>query len=293
MADYSRSKKRIASAWPSRASDGGAGGYSRGEAFLTPERLKNEFLFGIPLKSPLTGETMSDDTLKSIIRKAAGEVELRCKVDIFKTQRVMRLEFDRTKWAQGFGQLDLGYPNIYSVEEISIRTVESQSTENPNPAPEEEDGKLIYRMPLAWIDLDSMGHKGVIHTVPLQTSYTGVGQVGSYNGAAAAILTVFQQLRFMPAFWYAKFTTGFDDNSVPGPINNLIGYRAALMILSMLGPTQKYSSKSIGIDGASQSLGGPGNQQFALRAQDLEKQIAELELSIKSYFGSKIFMSHI
>lgn len=293
MADYSRSKKRIASAWPSRATDGGAGGYSRAEAFLTPERLKAEFLFGIPLKSPLTGEVMSDDTLKSIIRKAAGEVELRCKVDIFQTQRAVRLEFDRTKWSQGFGQLDLGYPNLYSVEEVSIRTVESESTENPNPAPGNEDGKLIYRMPLAWLDIDSMGHKGVIHTIPLQTSYTGVGQVGSYNGAAAALLTVFQQLRFMPAFWYVKFTTGFDDNSVPGPINNLIGYRAALMILSMLGPTNKYNSKSIGIDGASQSLGGPGNQQFALRAQDLEKQIAELEQSIKSYFGSKIFMSHI
>lgn len=295
MADYTESKRRITGNYPQKVSkDGGAGGFDRVESFLTPERLKAEFLFGIPLKSPLTNETMSDDTLKSLIRKAAADIEMECKIDIFKTQRKTRLEFDRTKFLQGFGQLNLGFSNLYSLEELSIRTVESVSTQNPTPDAVNEDGRLIFKYPLAWIDIDSTGHKGIIHSVPLQTAYTGVGGgVGAYGGAASALLTAFNQLSWMPAFWYVKFTTGFDDNAVPSPINTLIGNKVALKVLSQLGPTQKIASKSIGIDGVSQSVSGMGPQQFSFRIQDLEKEIEGLKNAIGKYFGGRgVYMTH-
>jgi hypothetical protein len=295
MADYTKSKKRITGNFPQKVSkDGGAGVFDRVEPFLTPERLKAEFLFGIPLKSILTNETMSDDTLKILISKAASEVEAECRVDIFQVQRKVRLEWDRTKHLQGWGQLNLGFSNISSIEELSIRTVESTSTENPNPSATDADGRLIYQYPLAWIDIDSDGHKGIIHTVPLQTAYSGTGIVGSYNGAASALLTVLNQISWMPSFWFAKITTGFADNSVPSPINSLIGNKVALKVLSMLGPLIRNTSKSIGIDGVSQGLSGPGYQIYTLRIADLEKEIASLKDLIGKYFGGRgIFMTHI
>jgi hypothetical protein len=182
-----------------------------------------------------------------------------------------------------------------SLEELSIRTVESVSTQNPTPAAGQEDGRLIFKYPLAWIDIDQDGHRGIIHSVPLQTAYTGVGAgIGAYGGAASALLTAFNQLSWMPAFWYVKFTTGFDENAIPSVINNLIGSKVALKILSQLGPTQKISSKSIGIDGVSQSVSGMGPQQFSLRVNDLKEDIAALKDLIGKYFGGRgIFMTHI
>jgi hypothetical protein len=320
MADYYESKKRITGGFPSLVSKKGAEGFDRTGSLLTPERLKDEFLFGIPLYSPLTKQTMSDDTLKTLIRKCAAEVESECKVDIFPVQRKIRLEFDRTKHTQGWGQLNLGFANLLSLEEVSIRTVESRSTQSPGPYPwpnphiqstetpappngpqpeplysveDTSDGHLIYKLPLAWIDVDTTGHKGIIYTVPLQTVYTGVGQVGSYNGAASAILMILNQIQWMPGFWFVKWTGGFEENKIPEPINDLIGNKVALRILSMLGPTQKYNSKNVSIDGVGQGLSGPGVQQFKERKEDLEKQIQAGKDLIRKYFGNYIYMTHI
>jgi hypothetical protein len=320
MADYRESKRRITGGFPQKVSKKGAEGFDRSEELLTVQRLKDEFLFGIPLTSPLTKQTMSDDTIKSLIRKCAAEVEAECKVDIFPVQRKVRLEFDRTKHTQGWGQLNLGFSNLLSIEEVSIRTVESRSTQSPGPHPwpnphiestetpsppnspihplppfgpeDLEDGHLIYKLPLAWIDIDTNGHKGIIYTVPLQTVYTGVGQVGSYNGAASAILMILNQIQWMPGFWFVKWTSGFEENKIPNPINDLIGNKVALRVLSMLGPTQKYNSKNVSIDGVGQGLSGPGVQQFKERKDDLEKQIAAGKDLVRKYFGNSIYMTH-
>lgn len=296
MGDYSSSKPRITSAYPFAATKGGASGFTRVEEFLSPERLKNEFLFGIPLVSLITHQTMSDDTIKAIIRRAAADVEMECGIDIFRTQRVKRLDFDHTKYYQGWGQIDVGFPNIKSIEEMSIRTVESISTENPTPPAGMEDGKLIYKLPLAWLDIDSYGYRGLIHMVPLQTAFSGTGFGGTsntYSGAAATILAVFNQLRWVPSFWYCKFTTGFEDNSIPSPVNQLIGYKAAREILSQLAITFRYTSKSIGIDSTSQSLAGPGYQLFALRIAELDAEIAKLTEMIRKYFHNTIIMTNV
>lgn len=296
MGDYSRSKPRVTKGFPNSTVPNGVAGFSEVESFLTPERLRAEFLFGIPLKSPLTGETMTDDTLKVLIRRAAARVELETGVDITPKQRFIRLDFDVTKYFQGWGQLDTGFPNIKSIEELSIRTVDSVSTENPNPPVGNENGTLLYNFPLAWIDIQSYGQKGLLHLVPLMTSVQGTGIAGagantSYNGAAAVLLTVFTRIRWQPSFWAVKFTTGFDDNAIPAPVNQLIGDYAALAVLAMLGPVNKFTSKSIGIDSTSQGLGTLGPNWFALRMQGLNEEIAQLKDLIKSRFHSAIFMT--
>jgi hypothetical protein len=322
--DYKTTKPNPTHNYPQGATKltgAGAAGFSRVDPWMTPDRLKNEFLFGIPLVSLLTGQTLTDIAIKNIIRRAAADVELKCKIDIFPVQRVHREDFDRTKYLQGWNQLQLPFGNLKSLEEVSIRAnnslsfnqgvpntnqygnsfgVPSNGQTQPNPPnpqlpqfnPNEIEGDALYIVPLDWIDMTKAA-KGLLHFVPLQTTFSSYGVVGPSAGAAAPLFAIFSQLSWVPSFWFIKYTCGFDENSIPSPINELIGYYAAMEIISLLGPLIRHTSQSIGIDGASQSTSGPGYQLFVLRYQQLQEKAKESEDLIKSRFGKKIFMSHI
>lgn len=341
----------------------GAAGFTRVESWITPEKLKNQYLFGIPLTSVLTKQTLTDDTLKDIIRRAAATVELKCKVDVTPTQRVHRIEFDRVKYLQGWNQLQLGFGNIQSLQEVSIRANNSHSPPvNPIIAPPGgavrsggvvtittanlhhlfpgesvtidgvsdasfngdfqvvstptssiftfnqagpdatagngmvagtgDEGSVLYRVPLEWIDM-SMCAKGLLHFVPLQTTFGSYGVSGPAAGAAAPLFAIFSQLQWIPSFWCVKAIHGFEENAIPAPFNDLIGCYAAMEVLSLLGPLLRYTSQSISLDGASQATSGPGNQLYVIRYQQLEAKVVDLLDLIKSRFGKKIFMSHM
>lgn len=299
MADYSNSKPNIVYNYPQAAgkTEPGLAGFSRVESFLTPDRLKNEWLFGIPLTHPYTKQVLTDDMLKNIINRSAARVELENKIDIFPVQRVKRIDFDRTKYLQGFNQVDLSFKNVMSIEEFSIRaanagTVINQFSPINQQIPPFTDGTVFYDFPKEWIDM-GYAARGIIHLTPLQTTFSGTGIVaGSSSGPAAALFAIFSKLQWIPSFFYCKFTCGFQENSVPAPINDLIGCFAALDILSMLGPLHKFSSQSIGIDSISQGVSGPGNQIYALRIEQLNQRIAELTDLLKARFGSKLWMTN-
>lgn len=72
-----------------------------------------------------------------------------------------------------------------------------------------------------------------------------------------------------------------------------MGVYAALEVLSILGPSNRYNTQSVGLDAASQSVSTPGVQIYSTRAADLQAQKSELENLIKSRFNTKIFMTHI
>lgn len=293
MSDYSSTKSPVSGNYPLLATEGGAAGFTRVAPMLTPERLKDEFLFGIPLKSPLTNQTMSDDTLKSIIAKSAAAVELKCKIDISPVQRSIKIMYDRTKFTQGWNQIDVGRANILSVEEWSIRSSNSTSTVQ-NVQVGNGEGSMLFKLPLEWIDL-SMAHKGLLHLAPVQTTYTGASLVGGSPASSpyAPLFIALSSLNVIPGYWFVKFTCGFKDGGIPETINELIGIEAAIRVLSMIAPTNKYNSKSIGIDGASQGLGSAGPQWMAARLQDLKEQKAQLESLISAYYSNKIMMSNI
>lgn len=299
--DYSSTKPNVVKQYPEGStslSGEGVAGFTRVEAWLTPERLKNEFLFGIPLVSLITKEKMSDDLLKTLIRKAAARVELECKIAVTPQQKFDRIEFDRTKYLQGWNQLQLKYGNVSSVEEVAIRAVNSQNVQQgvtnvDFSLPNQQEGSTLYIVPLDWIDM-SMANKGLLHFVPLQTTFSSYGVVGPSAGAAAPLFAIFSQLQWIPSFWAVKYTIGFQENSVPAPVNELIGDYAAMEVLSMLGPLIRVTSQSISLDGASQSTSGPGHQLYALRYQQLQEQADNLKDLIKRRFGKgAMFMSHI
>jgi hypothetical protein len=285
------------------ATPGGAAGFARVEAYITAERLRNEFLFGIPLYSILTRQYLPDDTITSIINRSAAATELKCNISIFKVQREVRQSFDRTKFSQGFGEIDLLKNNVLSIEEVSIRTINTPiyngTGQQLNPPfeniPGREHGYLLYKFPLEWIDTSPMFmRKGLIHFVPLQTvpGNTGISGLGS-TGPFAPLFATFSKMQWIPSFWYIRCTHGFEESAIPAPINELVATVAAMEILSMLAITYRNTSQSIGIDGVSQGLTLPGPRIYELRMSELAVRKAELESIIKSYFGSSIFMTSI
>lgn len=302
--NYNSTKPRISTGYPEGGtvlSGEGTAGFTRVESWLTPERLRNEFLFGIPLKSSTTNQVMSDDLLKVFIRRAAAHLEVKCKIAVSPQQKFDRIEFDRTKYLQGWNQLALKYGNVQSVEEVAIRAVNSYNVQNgvpivdnvQNTVPNQSEGSVLYSVPLDWIDM-SFANKGLLHFVPLQTTFSSYGVVGPSAGAAAPLFAIFSQLQWIPSFWAVKYTIGFTENSVPATVNQLIGNYAAMEILSQLGPTIRSSSQSVSLDGASQSTSGPGYQLFVTRYEQLQAQCQELEDLIKHRFGKGgVFMSHI
>src|SRR5271156_1508414 len=122
--DFTSNKKNPSGTYPQKVtklSGEGVAGFTRVEDWMTPERIRQEYLFGIPLISPVTREKLSDETIKTLIRKAAADVELKCKIDVTPVQRFEHIEFDRVKYLQGWNQLQLGFGNITSIQEVAIR----------------------------------------------------------------------------------------------------------------------------------------------------------------------------
>lgn len=302
MSDFSNKKPNPHGAYPQDhealpadpATNVGSG-FTRVEQWMTVERLKDEYLFGIPLVSPVTQQRLSDVTLKNIISKAASRVELECNIDVFPVVRVVRQPYDRVKMTQGFNQIETGVRNINTLLEVSIRSSNSFNTQqnvNYQTDPTNTEGSVLYNFPLEWID-PSLMRKGIIMFVPLQSAANGIVPGGLIGGTSAPLFQVLTQLTNIPGYFFIRYSSGWQENSIPSIVNDLIGTYAAMEVLSLLGPTNKWNSQSIGIDGASQGISGPGNQIFALRMQELATKAENLKDLIKSRFSNKIFMRHI
>lgn len=280
-------------ALPQNSTNTGSG-FTRVEKWITPERLKQEWLFGIPLVSLVTKQELSDETIKNIIAKAASRVELECNIDVFPVVRVVRQPYDRVKMTQGFNQIDVGVRQIRELLEVSIRSSNSyniqQGTEYQQGT-DQLEGSILYKFPLEWID-PSLMRKGILHFVPLQSAANGLVPGGLIGGTSAPLFQVLTQLSNIPGYFFIRYASGWEENSIPSIVNDLIGIYAAMDILSMLGPTNKWNSQSIGIDGASQGVSGPGNQIYALRMQELATKADSIKDLIKSKFTNKIFMRH-
>jgi hypothetical protein len=309
MSDFNNNKPAPQGIFPrdneAIATPGNIGsGFTRLEEWMTPDRLKMEYLFGVPLYSPITKQTLTDPVIKNIIAKAASRVELECNVDVMPMVRITRQPFDRVKMTQGFNQIETA-----SVLEVSIRSSNSFNTQNgvprnipvantdpansTNPVNTNTEGDVLYSFPLVWID-SSLWHKGIIMFVPLQSATNGIVPGGIIGGTAAPLFQVLTQLTNIPGYFFIRYSTGFSENSIPSPVNDLIGIWATMEILSLLGPTNKWNSQSIGLDGASQGLSGPGNQIYALRMQELTAKAENLKDLIKKRFSnSSLFMRHI
>ena len=276
MADYSNSKKdpNGPGIYPNNAID--AASFRRMEPLLTPETFISRFMFGIPLRSPITKQTLTNEQITDFINRSANAFELEAQVDVFPVQRKKRLPY----------QIDLYREFIYTeLPNKPIQSVEQMAIVSSN-------NEMIYRIPPEWIDTANF-IDGRINVVPLSPAFNSVVQPGSSSvGGAFLVLIGFQE--WYPAYWELKYTSGLSsDGRLPTVINEAIGLRAAIMILNTLIPQFQLSSYSLGIDGVSQSQTNQAPQLYAQIRDQYQVQYDKIVQRIKMMYNNTMLVSFV
>lgn len=274
--DFKQSKNYGTAAYPVHAHET-SGLIRRSEALLTPDKLRSRFLKGIPLTFP-NGDTFSDEDLKDKILLAMNEAELLLNMTLNREAFKEKAPFDKSLY-DAFIHIKAEKGPILTIESLAIRSA---------------DGQNIFEIPPAWIEPANFS-KRLINVVPLLAAF-GVNSVqGSVSNAGIAFLTVMGGLGWVPAYWEIRYTAGmsFKEGQVPVVVNELIGTIAAIDTLSLIAPTNIFTSQSLSQDGLSQSSSGPGPRVYELRISELEVKKAQLISKLKGIFSGKFFVGNI
>lgn len=236
--------------------------FGRLEPILTPEQLVSRFLKGIPLvskiKNPFTNkfDVWTPDDIQEEILRAINTVETNYNFIIMPTQIAEKAEFNRMDY-ESFGYLKTRQRPVLSIEEFAIV-----------PA----NNIQVYEVPLDWIETAYLGW-GQLNIVPLNVAVQNGGFIPSQSAGGAVFLSILAQNNIIPAYWRITYTCGWANGNVPVIVNEIVGNQAAIQILEKLLATYvNTTSHSLGLDGASQSVGAP---QVAL----LQKRIEQMGLA--------------
>ena len=282
MADYSESKPTLGSVYPVHAS---GSAWERLEPLITPQQLKRQHLFGIPLvsgmKDPITGrnDRLTDDDLKDYIDTAVGLAETETSMSFMPTQIKEKHAWDRNAY-ESFGYMRVDQRPVASIEALTVTLATNED---------------IYLVPPEWIEAANF-HKGQVNIVPLTIALTNGNPTAIPTSAGGAMLmSIFQgRSQWVPAFWQIKYTIGFPDGKMPKVINDLIGTIAAMEVLSQLASTYgKSSGSSLSIGGGSQSVSTPGPEIFTKRMNDLTLKREMLVNKMKNMYGLKFFSDNV
>lgn len=242
------------------------------------QTLKETTLFGIPLKSSITGQTISDATLEGYITKAISRIEHELNIFITPVNFEERHDYDREIWTQQYAWIKLNNSPILDCQSVQL------SFGNGTPLPP------LVEFPLEFAYVN--GQEGAIRLVPVLGTSTSGFVLSSFAGAQWMALIAMGVFNF-PGAVLIKYRAGFEPSKVPAMISSLIEKMAGLMALSSLGHLIfPYSSVGIGADGLSQSVGTPGIQFLAGRIADLKEQVQQELDAAKNYYQKKFLIDH-
>lgn len=285
------SKKGISSVYPEKALESSTG-LARAEPFLTPDLLRERFLWGVPLVSPVTKEKITNNMLKDYIQRAANQFELKAQVDVTRVIRRYRLPFDPNLYYQ-FMTLEVPYKPIQMVLDLSIRS--ASYDQNPDQATQQYPAtNLIYKIPNQWIDMANAS-RGTLNVNPLNPAFSAIGSGVAAPASGATIMQFIGQSGWVPAYWNVEVVCGFatEEGALPSVINEAIGYIATVMILENLIPQFRYATQSLGIDGLSQSVNDNMFSLLQQKQKDAQASADAIIKRIKVMTSTKFFSSHI
>lgn len=225
-------------------------------ALPTPDFMKKTVLFGIPLKSNLTNQELSDEALQYYINEAISEIEHTLDLYITPVEFHEKYDYDRHAFTWNYNYLKLNHPNV-----LKVSALELTFTNSNVPG--------FVQFPLENVHV--MPQEGVIQLVPaFGTSLSGF-LLSAFSGTQFHALRAIGMTNF-PGGVRVKYTCGFEEKKVPALLVDLIATIAGLKILSILGPLLfPYNSTSVSTDGVSQSNSGPGVTFFRQRIEELNK----------------------
>lgn len=243
----------------------------------TPTTMKARTLFGIPLRSFLTGDVVADDTLQYYIDVSISELEHSLDMYISPIEFDERHDYSRHNQFWSFGYMKVDHSPINTVKKFELTFNNGSST-----------GRALVSVPLEFIH--TQPGEGTIQLVPAH----GVGISGFiasiYSGLGFHAFNS-QAISHWPGAIHVVYEAGFKEGKVPALLAGLIENMAAFKFLSSLGPILfPHNSVSIGIDGTSQSVGTLGPAFLQLRLKDLSDMV-EKQMDIARGYYQKKFLS--
>lgn len=249
-------------------------GFDRYGPIIGVQRFKDEYLFGIPLKAALTGQVISDETIKSFIRKGISDFESSVRVPLNPVLITDRFDFERAD-DMSFGTRRLTRWPVLKIENLkALWPGRSEALSEFN-----ETGEVDY--PTSWVSLQ--GDTGLIRIVPNSGSIVNADT--NFLASSAYRSIVLGGLKSWPNMWRITYWAGIDRDKIPDIVNDLVGIMAALKFLSQMGPAIfPLQSHSVGLDGMSQSVGTMGPGWLQLRMQDLAGERDRLVDQLKAHY---------
>ena len=255
---------------------GDSGNINRVGPLVTAEELKTNYLFGIPLTSPLTKQTLTVPTITGFINRALNEAEVITGINIVETVLAWRGPYDKAL---------VDYSQFVELPKRPVTAVNLWSIQDSS-------ANLLYIVPAQLVEMGNaiLGQLSIgFSTIPSASPILADG----FYGNNAAILIRNMAAYSFPSFWYIEYVVGYPLDKIPSIINQLISVIAAIDILSMMSPILRpNTSSSLGIDGLSQSTSSPGPQWLLARVGQLEEKKEALTQQIKSLYYNTFIVSN-
>ena len=266
--------------FPASNIDQGTNPPNRYGSIPTPTSMKQTSLFGIPLKSFLTNQDVTDDAIQTFINTSISEIEH--ELDIYITPVLFRERHDYSRhqnfWS--FGYLKINHSPILNVQKFLLTFNNGIQGSVP-----------LVEIPLEFIH--TQPQEGTVQLVPAQgVSISGL-VVSIYSGLGYHAFNT-QMLNHWPGAVEITYEAGFEKDKVPALISGLIDNLAAYKLLSVMGPILfPHNSVSIGIDGTSQSVGTLGPAFLQNRLADLEKIITQQKEAARGYYQKRFLIDYL
>lgn len=225
---------------------------------VNAEQLLSAFLVDIPL-SGLNGQRVTYDTIEDDLLAVMEQVQEFLSIrlpyqKIAEEHDFVRDEFER--W--GFLRVDFFIAEACSVTGLL-------------------GGEINY--PTDWISYarNIQERKRQLFLVPARTPITQAVSSNSIVYSGAHPIFVFSRSNYIPNYWQVEYMTGF--KTLPKSIAKVIGKLAAINLLAVLGDITfgaGIASKSISIDGLSQSIGTTQSAENSLYSARIRQYADEL-----------------
>ena len=227
------------------------------DSILTVGQLKSWFMFGLDLTDD-DGYPFPNSMFEFAIRAAVDSLQKTLQLMLVPTTILCEYQDFYAQDYRDFAFLQLNQWPVISVERIQIKY--------PTAA-------APIDFPIEWVQLRK--ERGQIHLVPTSGSLSTIlmGRGGDY------LTFVWRGYDFMPNLWRIDYTAGFPAGQCPNDIVGIVGKMACFYPLNIAGDLVggiAIASKSIGIDGLSQSINttsSPENAGYSARLRQYEREL--------------------
>jgi hypothetical protein len=212
----------------------------RTTSLVTPEKLRNEYLFGITLFDKTSGKEISNDILQSYINNAVSYFEHYLDISITPV-----IDFIENRDYYFNEYVDWGYFQLNNYPVIQVKEINLVYFREADGTPE-----TLQKIPDQWVRLQP--HDGIVRLIPNARfpANLQVSQSGSY-------FPEILRTQHVPHLWEIKYDYGFGVGCIPVLLNQAIAYAAAMQALIIAGNLvlgAGIASSSISLDGLSQSI---------------------------------------